>query len=80
MTNNKCGECGAFPVVETGPLTQEIARLHNQVHRQAQIIAAAQQVHRLLTDALNCRYGGTFMPVSEKEVRRWRDVLSQVLE
>jgi type II secretory pathway component PulJ len=61
-------------------LTQEIARLHAQIHRQAQVVAAAQHVHRMLTDALNCRYGGTFLPASEKEIRRWRDVLSGVLE
>lgn len=87
--NNTCGECGASPNPDTGPLTAEIARLHNELLRLVAVEQAARKVWNLMTDALNCRYdgrtipalyAGRMIPVGENEVRRWRDMLSRALE
>lgn len=80
MHDGRCGECGS-PTPEPGPLTHEIARLHNELLRHIAAEQAARKVWTHMTDALNCRsYDGRLLPVGEKEIRRWRDALSKVME
>lgn len=72
-----CGECGSFPLAETGPLTQEIARLHGLLTSHKAISAIAIRVMGEMTDLLNYRHADL---ISQAQVRRWRDALAVPIE
>lgn len=78
MLNDHCGECGAFPVKEAGPLTIEIARLHLLLSHHTLITAAATRVFREMTDSLNYKWGDAL--ITPAQVRRWRDLLAAPIE
>lgn len=78
MLTDHCGECGAFPVKEAGPLTIEIARLHLLLSHHTMITTAATRVFREMTDMLNARYGTAL--ITPAQVRRWRDMLAEPIE